>query len=119
MDYSKNLIDAKFKEREQSGSVTGTQTRPFIAFLMDGTEDREDIAYHVNALVFAVSVGFCKFASFCETENVLKIDFIVCNIFRKKSHLQKHCKNMFFNTKNDEPFVFKLNCRVLKRRLRV
>jgi hypothetical protein len=56
MDYSKNLIDAKFKEREQSGSVTGTQTRPFIAFLMDGTEDREDIAYHVNALVFAVSV---------------------------------------------------------------
>ncbi|OXA56014.1 cytochrome P450 4c3 [Folsomia candida] len=53
MNYSKVLIDAKFKEREETGAVTGTATRPFLAYLMDGTDDREDIAYHINALMFA------------------------------------------------------------------
>lgn len=56
MNYSKVLIDAKFEEREATGAVSGTgYTRPFLAFLMDGISDKEDIAYHVNALMFAVS----------------------------------------------------------------
>lgn len=52
-DYFKTLIDAKYKEREE----TGTEVyKPFISYLMDAGNSRDDIAYHVMA--FMVGVGF-------------------------------------------------------------
>lgn len=101
MNYSKVLIDAKFKEREETGAVTGTATRPFLAYLMDGTDDREDIAYHINALMFAVSLKtratiFKKICENCKISQnycreTMRFSEIYPSIFLSQTHLHFKC----------------------------